>query len=87
MIVSLGKDGAVLLDEKDREYYISACKGDTVDSVGAGDSMLAGFIAGYLLNKDYNYALRLATAAGGATAFSQGLANREDIERLMEQLA
>lgn len=87
VIVSLGKDGAVLLDEKDREYYISACKGDTVDSVGAGDSMLAGFIAGYLLNKDYNYALRLATAAGGATAFSQGLANREDIERLMEQLA
>ena len=87
VLVSLGKDGAVLSDEKDNIYYLSACKGDAVDTVGAGDSMLAGFIAGYLLNADYNYALRLATACGGATAFSQGLAKRENIESLMEQLA
>ncbi len=87
VLVSLGKNGAVLLDEKDREYYMPACKGDAVDSVGAGDSMLAGFIAGYLLNGDYSYALKLATAAGGATAFSQGLAKKEDIESLLEQLA
>ena len=87
VLVSLGKDGAVLSDEKDNIYYLSACKGDAVDTVGAGDSMLAGFIAGYLLNGDYNYALRLATACGGATAFSQGLANRKDIENLMKQLA
>lgn len=87
VLVSLGKDGAVLFDEKDNIYYLPACKGDAVDTVGAGDSMLAGFIAGYLLNGDYNYALRLATACGGATAFSQGLANRKDIENLMEQLA
>ena len=87
VLVSLGKDGAVLFDEKDNIYYLPACKGDAVDTVGAGDSMLAGFIAGYLLNGDYNYALRLATACGGATAFSQGLANRKDIENLMKQLA
>ena len=87
VLVSLGKDGAVLSDEKDNIYYLPVCKGDAVDTVGAGDSMLAGFIAGYLLNGDYNYALRLATACGGATAFSQGLANRKDIENLMEQLA
>ena len=64
-----------------------ACEGDAVNSVGAGDSMLAGFIAGHILNGDYNYALKLATAAGGATAFSQGLAKSQDIEKLMEQLA
>lgn len=87
VLVSLGRDGAVLLDGQDREYYMPACKGNAVDSVGAGDSMLAGFIAGYILNKDYNYALRLATAAGSATAFRQGLAERQDIEKTMEQLA
>lgn len=86
VLVSLGKDGAVLLDENDKEYYMPACEGDAVNSVGAGDSMLAGFIAGHILNGDYNYALKLATAAGGATAFSQGLAKSQDIEKLMEQL-
>ncbi len=86
VLVSLGKDGAVLLNENGKEYVISACTGKAVDSVGAGDSMLAGFVAGYILNGDYNYALKLATASGSATAFTRGLAKREDIEKLMNEL-
>lgn len=83
VLVSRGKDGAVLLDENGKEFVISACKGTAVDSVGAGDSMLAGFVAGYFLNKDFDYALKLATASGSATAFTYGLAKRQDIEKLM----
>ena len=55
-------------------------------SVGAGDSMVAGFIAGYDERGDYDYALRLGTAAGGATAFSEGLGRRDEIYRLFERL-
>ena len=54
-----------------------------LNSVGAGDSMVAGFLAGYLQKGDYNWALRLGTAAGSATAFSLGLATREKIEDLL----
>lgn len=83
VLVSRGKDGAVLRDENGKEYVISACKGKAVDSVGAGDSMLAGFVAGYISNGDFDYALKLASASGSATAFSRGLAKRQDIEKLM----
>lgn len=83
VLVSRGKDGAALLDENGKEYVISACKGKAIDSVGAGDSMLAGFVVGYVLNGDFGYALKLATASGSATAFSYGLAKRQDIEKLM----
>ncbi len=60
------------------------------NSVGAGDSMVAGFLAGILTGSapgDYSYALKLGTAAGGATAFSDGLARREEIEALLTQLS
>ena len=63
-----------------------APKGKVVNSVGAGDSMVAGFIAGYLQSGSYSYALRLGTACGSATAFSLGLAERRDIDALLKTI-
>ena len=65
---------------------IGALVGKTVNTVGAGDSMVAGFIAGYGQKADYDYALRLGTAAGGATAFSEDLAERDMIFRLLAEI-
>ena len=61
-------------------------KGIVKNSVGAGDSMVAGFVAGYLEKQDYEHALRLGSAAGSASAFSEGLAKKEDIMRLYQEL-
>ncbi len=88
VLISMAGDGAFLLDEYDRIHRFPACKGDVKNSVGAGDSMVAGFVAGCEKRDetgriDYAYALRLGTAAGGATAFSEGLADQETIARLM----
>lgn len=85
VLVSMAENGAVLIDENGAVHSCPACKGDVINSVGAGDSMVAGFLAG-AANGDYEYALRLGTAAGGATAFSAGLGEKEDIMRLLEQL-
>ena len=86
VLVSLGGDGAMLLDEFGRVHRASAVKGKVVNTVGSGDSMVAGFLAGYLTKKDYAYALLLGTACGGATAFLPGLATREKIEELLSIL-
>ena len=72
MLVSRAGDGAILLDEDGNLYSCGVCRGKVINSVGAGDSMVAGFLAG--LDKEYDYALKLGTASGGATAFSGGLA-------------
>ena len=85
VLVSMAGDGALLLDENGETHICGVCKGTVKNSVGAGDSMVAGFIAGSEKG-DYEYALKLGTAAGGATAFSDGLAQREEIFRLLEQL-
>ncbi len=85
ILVSMGSKGAVLLDEKGNTHFEAAHKGKTVNTVGAGDSMLAGFIAGYLLKNDYEYALKLGTACGSATAFSEGLATKEQIYELIKK--
>lgn len=85
VLVSMAGDGALLLDENGMTHRCGVCKGTVRNSVGAGDSMVAGFIAGCEKN-DYGYALKLGTAAGGATAFSDGLALREDIYRLLSEL-
>ncbi len=85
VIVSMAGEGAFLLDEYNRTYLCDSCKGTVKNSVGAGDSMVAGFIAGSC-EGDYQYALKLGTAAGGATAFSDGLAKKNEIYRLLEQL-
>lgn len=82
VIVSMGKDGAVLLDEKGVIHKVEAHSGKAINSVGAGDSMLAGFLAGYEKKGDYAYALKLGNAAGAATAFSYDLASGEKIKEL-----
>lgn len=86
VLVSMAGDGAVLVDENDQVHVCGVCSGTVKNSVGAGDSMLAGFIAGYSEKHDYGYALKLGTAAGGATAFSDGLASGSYIRELFETL-
>ena len=86
ILVSMAGSGALLLDEDGCVHRIGCPEGRVVNSVGAGDSMVAGFLAGYQKTKDYDYALRLGTAAGSATAFSLGLAQKEQIEKLVAQL-
>ena len=81
VLVSMAGDGALLLDENGTVHRIGCPKGKVVNSVGAGDSMVAGFVAG-----DYRYALRLGTACGSATAFSVGLATKADIENLLRMI-
>ena len=85
VLVSMAGRGALLLDEEGGLHRCGACNGELKNSVGAGDSMLAGFLAG-ISDGDYSHALKLGTACGGATAFSDGLAKKELIERLMKQL-
>lgn len=85
VLVSMAGDGALLIDENGKTHICGVCNGAVKNSVGAGDSMVAGFIAGSLQG-DYEYALKLGTASGGATAFSDGLAKKDEIYRLLEQL-
>ena len=86
VLVSMGGKGAVLCDENGKTHYMPAVGGEAVDTVGAGDSMVAGFIAGYTEKKDYEYALKLGTAAGAATAFSEGLGTRDKIYELLHSV-
>ncbi|MBP3927487.1 MAG: 1-phosphofructokinase, partial [Clostridium sp.] len=86
VLVSMAGDGSLLLDENGHAHKMGVAKGTVRNSVGAGDSMVAGFLAGYLEQGDYGYALRLGTAAGGATAFSDDLADGEMIRKVLESL-
>lgn len=87
VLVSMAGDGALLLDEQGGVHRIGCPKGTVVNSVGAGDSMVAGFVAGYQQSGgNYDTALRLGTACGSATAFSLGLATRRDIEKLLKTI-
>ena len=86
VLVSMAGDGALLLDETGTVHRMGCPKGRVVNSVGAGDSMVAGFVAGWQSTGDYLHALRLGTACGSATAFSLGLATREKIDELLKQL-
>ena len=86
VLISLGEQGAVLLDETGTWHRQSALQGQARNTVGAGDSMLAGFLAGYQEHGDFAYALRLGTAAGCATAFCDGLADAEAIDACLAQL-
>lgn len=85
VLISMAGDGAILIDKDDNVHTCGVCKGKVKNSVGAGDSMVAGFVAGSA-DGDYEYALKLGTASGGATAFSDGLATKDEIFRLLEQL-
>ncbi len=81
VLVSLGADGALLLAKSGAVYRKAACVGKAVNTVGCGDSMLAGFLCG--IEKGEEYALSLGNAAGGATAFKPWLASKEDILKFM----
>ena len=81
VLVSLGSDGAVLVAEDGSVFDMKAPEGKVINSVGAGDSMVAGFLAGYLETGDYSKALELGICAGSATAFSEGLATKSDIDK------
>jgi 1-phosphofructokinase len=85
VLVSMASEGAYLLDENRKHHKTQACNGKMISSIGAGDSMVAGFIAG-LVDGDFEHALKLGTAAGSATAFSYSLAERDDIYRLFNEL-
>lgn len=86
VLVSMAGEGALLLDEEGCVHRIGTPRGRVVNSVGAGDSMVAGFVAGYLASGSYAHALRLGTACGSATAFSLGLATRQQVEDLLAQM-
>ncbi len=86
VIVSLGRKGAFLLDENGGKHAYGTAKGTAVNTVGAGDSMVAGFLAGYLKTRDYDYALKLGSACGSATSFLPGLATKEKIDEVIKQL-
>ena len=83
VLVSMGANGAVLIAEDGKVYEEDAPQGIVQNAVGAGDSMVAGFIAGYIDgNEDYKKALRMGVAAGSASAFSLELATREEVLNL-----
>lgn len=86
VLVSMGENGAILVTEDDAVFESGVIKGNVVNTVGAGDSMIAGFLAGYLRKKDFNYALALGTAAGIATAFSSKIASREEIYHVFDKM-
>ncbi|MBQ7161229.1 MAG: 1-phosphofructokinase [Clostridia bacterium] len=86
VLVSRSKDGAILYDENGGVHYIGTVPGQVVNSVGSGDSMVAGFIAGYIQSGSYASALRLGAACGNATAFSEGLADAGLIREMYNKL-
>lgn len=80
VIVSLGSAGAAMVTENKKQLYVRAAGGQLVNSVGAGDSMIAGFIHEYLNTGNYFSALHFGTAAGSACAFTANIATKEQIE-------
>lgn len=86
VLVSMGADGAILVDEYGKCYDLNAPDGKVVNTVGAGDSMVAGFLAGFYEKKDYEYGFKLAVAAGSASAFSEELATKDEIMKVYEKL-
>lgn len=86
VLVSLGAEGAILVGSDEKVYECAAPKGTVRGTTGAGDSTVAGFLAGYLQGGNLGYALRMGIAAGSASAFSENLAEKEEIYRLIEQI-
>jgi 1-phosphofructokinase len=84
VIVSMAGEGAVMVAEDGMEYSSPAPKGKVVNSVGAGDSMVAGFLAGYLATGSYEQAFRMGMCTGSASAFSEELATKGEVEALMK---
>lgn len=87
VLISLAGRGAVLIAADGNTYILPAPDGKVVNAVGAGDSMVAGFMAGWLEKHDYRYAFYMGVAAGSATAFSEKLAVKEEIEYIYQKIA
>ncbi|HCA05096.1 MAG TPA: 1-phosphofructokinase, partial [Ruminococcaceae bacterium] len=85
VLISLGGEGAMLIDENGCKHKAGVLKEKVINTVGSGDSMVAGFVAGYIKTGDYAYALKLGSVCGNATAFLSGLATREKIDELLEK--
>lgn len=87
ILVSMAGQGAILLDETGNIYQSQAPKGNVINSVGAGDSMVAGFISGYLkTNGDYQHAFMKGLCSSSASAFSENLATKQEVLDLMDQM-
>ena len=86
VLVSMGADGAFLLTEERYLYVASACLGQVRNTVGAGDSLVAGFLSGLRTTGDFGRALQMGVAAGSATAFSEWLATKEEMLELVGQV-
>ncbi len=86
VLVSMAGDGSLLVTETGERYRMGVPSGTVINSVGAGDSMVAGFIASYFKDHNYLEALKFGTATGSATAFSEGLASRDKVEELYKDL-
>ena len=87
VLVSMGAGGAVLATENGEIYGMEVLKGEVVNAVGAGDSMVAGFVAGYLESKDYKHAFKMGLSAGSASAYSKFLATGEEIKKVYDAIA
>ncbi|MDY5986961.1 MAG: 1-phosphofructokinase [Lachnoclostridium sp.] len=86
VLISMAGEGAVLIAADGRIFDAPAPKGVLVNGVGAGDSMVAGFMAGWMEKKDYEYAFHMGVSAGSASAFSENLATKEEIEAVYQQV-
>lgn len=86
VVISMAGDGAILITEDGEVSKLDVPKGQLVNSVGAGDSMVAGFLAGYTESGDLKKAFKMGVATGSASAFSEGLATKDKVEELLLQL-
>lgn len=86
VLISMAGEGAVLIASDGQVYDAPAPKGILKNGVGAGDSMVAGFMAGWLERKEYRHAFYMGVAAGSASAFSEQLAVKEEIDQVYEQV-
>lgn len=86
VLVSMSGEGAVLIAEDGQVFDAPAPKGKLINGVGAGDSMVAGFVAGWIEKQDYEYAFHMGVASGSASAFSENLATKEEIINVYNQV-
>ncbi|MBS7354550.1 MAG: bifunctional hydroxymethylpyrimidine kinase/phosphomethylpyrimidine kinase, partial [Erysipelotrichaceae bacterium] len=86
VIISMGKDGAMMVDEYGKSYTMNSPEGKLVNSVGAGDSLVAGFLHKYLETGNYEEAFRYGVCTGSASAFSSALATKEEVEKLYREI-
>ena len=86
VLVSMAGEGAVLIAEDGQVFDAPAPKGKLINGVGAGDSMVAGFVAGWIEKQDYEYAFHMGVASGSASAFSENLATKREISEVLKRV-